>query len=140
MSIIQIEEVLSTAQELTSNKENTHQWLDENGWDKKITYVQDVNNNIYEATLSIANARDGRKILYDISTKKVDHAEGSQNRSTARKSTSKYSISQNSGNVNYVNTDNKGRKLSQQQQNVYKNVSDKLKNESYTSLLILFMV
>ena len=36
-------------------------------------YVQDVNGKIYEATLNIAKAKDGRSILYDISNiKEVD--------------------------------------------------------------------
>ena len=36
-------------------------------------YMQDKNGNIYETTLNIAKARDGRNILYALSnTKKID--------------------------------------------------------------------
>ena len=55
-----------------------HGWLDNNGqndWDYWKTYIQDKNNTIWEATLNIANAADGRKILYDIGPiKKVGQA------------------------------------------------------------------
>lgn len=46
-----------------------HGWLDDNGkndWEYWTTYIQDKNNTIWEATLNVANAADGRKILYDI--------------------------------------------------------------------------
>lgn len=53
-----------------------HQWLDEKGFEIKKAYVQDIFGNIYEAMLNIANAKDGRKILYAISnTKKIDEGE-----------------------------------------------------------------
>lgn len=45
--------------------EQLHQWMDENGWEYRKTYLQDRSGNIYEATLNIADGRD-RKILYDI--------------------------------------------------------------------------
>ena len=47
-----------------------HGWLDNNGnndWEYWTTYIQDKNNTIWQATLNIANAADGQKILYDIS-------------------------------------------------------------------------
>ena len=47
-----------------------HGWLDNNGqndWEYWKTYIQDKNGTIWEAILNIANAADGRKILYDIS-------------------------------------------------------------------------
>jgi hypothetical protein len=40
--------------------------LDENGWEKRTTYLQDLDGNIYEATLNIADGRD-RRILHDVS-------------------------------------------------------------------------
>ncbi len=39
---------------------------DENGWEKRTTYLQDLDGNIYEATLNIADGRD-RRILYNVS-------------------------------------------------------------------------
>lgn len=46
-----------------------HDWLDDNGkndWEYWITYIQDKNNTVWEATLNIANTSNGEKILYDI--------------------------------------------------------------------------
>lgn len=47
----------------------SHEWLDNygnNDWEYWTTYIQDKNNTIWEATLNIANASNGEKILYDI--------------------------------------------------------------------------
>lgn len=52
--------------DLFSN-ENNHQWLDKNGWEYRIVYIQNrKNKKVYSAILNIANTKDGRKILYDI--------------------------------------------------------------------------
>lgn len=52
--------------DLFSNESN-HQWLDENGWETRTVYIQNKKNKkVYSALLNIANAKDGRKILYDI--------------------------------------------------------------------------
>lgn len=49
------------------SNENNHQWLDENGWEMRTVYIQNKKNKkVYSAILNIANAKDGRKILYDI--------------------------------------------------------------------------
>lgn len=65
-AIIQIDEVLATSKHKETTDEHSHQWLDENGWEKRTTYLQDLDGNIYEATLNIADGRD-RRILYDVS-------------------------------------------------------------------------
>ena len=73
LSVVHIGELLQTAKQENTNTDNVHKWLDDGGWEHRKTYVQDRNNNVYEATLNIANARDGRRILYSISNvKKVD--------------------------------------------------------------------
>ncbi len=73
LSTVHIDELLQTAKYESSNSEHSHQWLDENGWEYRKTYVQDKKGKIYEATLNIANAKDGRRILYSISNiKEVD--------------------------------------------------------------------
>ncbi len=73
--IIQIDEVLQASKTISSNKENSHQWLDTNGWYLKKVYLQTKNGMVYEALLNIAKTRDGRNILYDINKiKKVDDA------------------------------------------------------------------
>ncbi len=69
-SVVLLDELIETASFDTSKKPAySHGWLDnggENSWDYWTTYVQDKNGTIWEATLNIANATDGRKILYDI--------------------------------------------------------------------------
>ncbi len=53
----------------TEPARHKHGWLDnygKNDWDKRTVHIQDKNNAVWEATLHIANATDGRKILYDI--------------------------------------------------------------------------
>lgn len=49
--------------------EHSHQWLDENGWDERTSYVMTKDGTIYPVTLHIAKARDGRNILYDVNVK-----------------------------------------------------------------------
>ena len=69
-SVVLLNELIETAN-FDASKEPTypHDWLDNNGkneWDYWTTYVQGKNGAIWEATLNVANAADGRKILYDI--------------------------------------------------------------------------
>lgn len=48
---------------------HSHGWLDNNGkndWEKRTVIIQEKNNSVWEATLHIANAQNGEKILYDI--------------------------------------------------------------------------
>ena len=70
---VQIDEVFDVAKITNQNKENSHQWLDENGWIIKTIYVQTIKGGIYESTLNIARTRDGRDLMYAFSnTKRVD--------------------------------------------------------------------
>lgn len=76
LGIVHIDELMQTAMTYEENKEHSHQWLDENGWERRRAYMQDKNGSIYETTLNIAKTRDGRNILYALSqTKKVDDGE-----------------------------------------------------------------
>ncbi len=63
-----------------------HDWLDnygQNNWEYWTVYIQEKDGSVWEATLNIANASDGRKILYDISPiKKVEGAISSAPTST----------------------------------------------------------
>lgn len=55
---------------LASHKnDNTHQWLDKNGWDTRRSYVLTNDGTLYPVELLIAKARDGRNILYDANVK-----------------------------------------------------------------------
>ena len=49
--------------------EHSHQWLDENGWENRTSYVMTSDSTIYPVILHIARTRDGRNILYDVNVK-----------------------------------------------------------------------
>ena len=74
LAVIHIDEIAEVAKYSDPhNDNNNHQWLDQYGWDYKKAYIQDIKGNIWETTLNIANARDGRRILYGLSkTKRID--------------------------------------------------------------------
>ncbi len=69
-TVVLADELIQTSTfEEKSAAKHKHDWLDNDGkneWDVRKTFVKDKNNTIWEATLKIANATDGRKILYDI--------------------------------------------------------------------------
>lgn len=77
---------------------HSHGWLDNNGkndWEKRTVIIQEKNNSVWKATLHIANAQNGEKILYDIDPiKKVESP-----RKLGATSTTD-SIRQNGENVN----------------------------------------
>ncbi len=65
-----------------------HDWLDENGanlWDIWKVILQDKDNSVWEANLNIANSKDGRKILYDISQIKMVERPGQSGTTTTMK-------------------------------------------------------
>lgn len=63
--IANLEEVAerSAYDQINSSDDNSHGWLDQNGWESRKTYVTD-GETVYEAYLKIGKARDGRNILY----------------------------------------------------------------------------
>lgn len=100
---------------------HSHGWLDNNGkndWEKRTVLIQEKNNSVWEATLHIANAQNGEKILYDIDPiKKVERSGKSDTTSTTD------SIRQGGENVNTqfsMRVDSEGRKLSKAQQEFFK--------------------
>ncbi|MBE6682430.1 MAG: hypothetical protein E7600_09140 [Ruminococcaceae bacterium] len=105
LSVIHIDELLKTSEVVNTSDEKSHQWLDANGWEHRLTYVQDVYGRIYEATLNIGKSKDGRKILYSVSNvKKVDEVPVSSKSDAQRDWTlsanSKNNYTQKNGNVN----------------------------------------
>ena len=106
-----LNELIETASFDASKKPAySHDWMDNNGknnWDYWTTYVQDKNGAIWEATLNVANAADGRKILYDIGPiKKVGQSVKSDTsllstgqRGNSRTSTVKASVAENTLSV-----------------------------------------
>lgn len=100
---------------------HSHGWLDNNGkndWEKRTVIIQEKNNSVWEATLHIANAQNGEKILYDIDPiKKVERSGKSDTTSTTD------SIRQGEENVNTqfsMRVDSEGRELSEAQQEFFK--------------------
>lgn len=69
-TVVLADEVIRTSQYKESKPASyPHGWLDNNGknaWDKRITYLQDKNNTVWEATLNVAESANGVKYLYDI--------------------------------------------------------------------------
>lgn len=64
---IEIIEVSFVDTKSPNKKENSHQWLDANGWSFRKAYIENLSNRkIYSVTLNIAHTKDGRNILYDI--------------------------------------------------------------------------
>ncbi len=99
---------------------HSHGWLDNNGkndWEKRTVIIQEKNNSVWEATLHIANAQNGEKILYDIDPiKKVERSGKSDTTSTTD------SIRQGGENVNTqfsMRVDSEGRELSEAQQEYF---------------------
>lgn len=99
----------------------SHGWLDNNGqsnWERRTVFVQEKNNSVWEATLHIANAQNGEKVLYDIDPiKKVE----SPIKLGATSTTD--SIRQGGENVNTqfsMRVDSENRKLSEAQQEFFK--------------------
>ena len=87
LAIIHIIEILKASKTIGENKENSHQWLDENGWKFRIAYVK-YNKTILEITLNIAKTKDKRNILYDINKiKKVEQTDGSSVKGHSQRST-----------------------------------------------------
>lgn len=66
LATVHLSEMLETSTHKENTTEHRHQWLDENGWEIRKTYITDRYGKIYQAELNIANARDGRRILYAI--------------------------------------------------------------------------
>ena len=67
LAVVHIDEIVevSEADLPYYTSDNTHQWLDQNGWlHRKANVINAKNGNIYSLTLDIAKTRDGRHILY----------------------------------------------------------------------------
>ena len=65
-AVAQAEEIIEVSQYDKSALDNTHQWLDKNGWEYRTFKMVDRNDNLFECRMSIGKTEDGRNILYDI--------------------------------------------------------------------------
>lgn len=78
-----------------SSTEHSHQWLDENGWEERTSYVMTKDDTIYPVTLHITKAKNGRNILYDIYPIKMVEGAG-----TSATTTTTDKVTQTDPNVN----------------------------------------
>ena len=67
--IVNADETARISQLAQHKTENSHQWLDANGWDLRISYVMSDKGIIYPVELHIAKTKDSRNILYDVNVK-----------------------------------------------------------------------
>ncbi len=134
-SITLIDELIATAEYQSQKQPNySHGWLDGNGqnnWEYWQTYVQDKSGDVWQATLNIANAETGEKILYDVNPiKKVGQSVKSDTSlpfvgQSVKSDTSSTdnSISNSGENVNtkFSLSDSQGRQLTNDQVEYFKN-------------------
>ena len=66
LTITNAEEVAEISEIKNHSTENSHQWLDQNGWDERWSYVMTQDGMIYPIILHIAKTRDGRNLLYSV--------------------------------------------------------------------------
>ena len=66
IAVINIKEILQNSMPAPISNEHSHQWLDEFGWQDRKAIILD-HGELFPVILHIANARDGRHILYDVS-------------------------------------------------------------------------
>ncbi len=67
LAVIHIDEIVDVSDADTPyyTTDNNHQWLDQNGWlHRTANVINAKNGNVYNLTLDIAKAKDGRHILY----------------------------------------------------------------------------
>ena len=87
-SVVLADELIATSRYKDRAKAKyPHDWLDNNGkndWQYWTTYIQDKNNTVWEATLSVAESANGVKYLYDINPiKKVGQSVKSDTSTTS---------------------------------------------------------
>ena len=110
LAVIHIDEILEISEKSNpyyteATEMDNHQWLDENGWLHRTAHVVNTRNGaIYQITVDIAKARDGRHILYAThgKIKRVGNAEVNslKNRGSRQNSNSDTNVAQNATDVN----------------------------------------
>ena len=107
LAVVHIDEILTVSEEGNPyyTSENNHQWLDEKGWLHRTAHIVNAKNGaIYQITVDIAKARDGRHILYatDGKIKRVGNAQVSSltNRGSKQNPNSDTNVAQKTPGVN----------------------------------------
>lgn len=129
LAVIHIDEIVSVSEENSPyyTNENSHGWLDQNGWlHRNANVINQRNGNIYNLTVDIAKAADGRTILYatDGKIKKVGNVKVDSLKIKGPRQNSDFDGSkpQNGKNVkrNYSLSDSNGKQLTAEQQEYFK--------------------
>ncbi len=86
LAVAHSKEIIEVLSQGVTNDEHSHQWLDENGWTHYTVTLMQTNGDVYEATINVAKAKDGRNILYDINQiKRTGHGAVSSESQTAQR-------------------------------------------------------
>ena len=129
LAVVHVDEIISVSEENSPyyTNENSHQWLDANGWlHRNANVINRKNGNIYNLTVDIAKAADGRTILYatDGKIKKVGSVKVNSLKIKGSRQDSNFSdnVAQKSGNVNgqFSLSDSDGNQLTAEQQEYFK--------------------
>lgn len=123
LAVVHIDEIVSVSEENAPyyTPENSHGWMDKNGWlHRNANVINKRNGNIYNLTVDIAKAADGRTILYatDGKIKKVGTVKVNSLKIKGSRQNSNFarSVSQNGKNVKHsLSVDTEGRQLSDEQ-------------------------
>ena len=102
LSVIHIEELAETSERIAHNDDNSHGWMDTQGWDIRTTFAQNIFGDVFEITLSVAR-NENKNILYDISgIKKVEAGQRSSLSSSKGqpKSSTENNIAQPTNKIN----------------------------------------
>ena len=127
LAVIHIDEIVSVSEENLPyhTNENNHQWLDKNGWlHRNANVINQKNGNIYNLTVDIAKAADGRTILYATNgkIKKVGNVQVNslKIKGSGQNSDFDNKVAQDGSNVKYSISDSNGKQLSGEQQEFFK--------------------
>ena len=126
LAVVHIDEIVSVSEENSPyyTNENNHQWLDKNGWlHRNANVINQKNGNIYNLTVDIAKAADGRTILYATNGKinKVGNVNVNSLKIKGSRQNSNFdpNVAQNGNGVKHSLSDSNGRELSQEQQDFF---------------------
>lgn len=137
LAVVHIDEIVSVSEENSPyfTNENNHQWLDENGWlHRNANVINQKNGNIYNLTVDIAKAADGRTILYatDGKIKKVGNVQVNslKIKGSGQNSNSNSKVPQNGNGVKgqFSLSDSDGKQLTKEQQDYFKD--SKMRDEN----------
>ena len=130
LAVIHIDEIVSVSEENNPyySSDNDHGWMDKNGWlHRNANVINRTNGKIYNLTIDIAKAEDGRTILYatDGKIKKVGNVDVNSLKIKGSRLNSNFvrTVAQKKPSVkgqNSISKDSTGKELSKGQQDYFK--------------------